>query len=212
MSDRTILFHFKVANVANYLKPKGTKAHKTSKKRLPQPQPVAHLRHIVRLLAVHLIEVFQTDAVFLRNGVHGIPILHHIDGIGFGRLLLLFLQVDDVPLFQRVIFLQVIVFHQLLPADAKLLAQRLEGVAVTGHNVSDAVGNEHLMRTGKPGLLLHQFLPIAHDALAIILIKVIILNNRNQAVGIRRVGGIACLLQSACNLFASHCISPASSS
>ena len=82
--------------------------------------------------------------------MHGITVFHYVDGMGFGGFLALFFQVNNVSRLQCVFFMEVVVFHQLLPADVKLLAQHLEGVSVARHDISYIVGNVHLMRIGQP--------------------------------------------------------------
>ena len=167
---------------------------------LSQPQPIPHFRHIFSILAVHLIQIFQANAVFLRNGMHGIAVFYNIDSVRLSCLLTFSLQVNDIASLQRIIFLQVIILHQLPPTDAELLPQELESISIACYDVSDIVGDIDLMRTGKPGLLLQFFLPVAGFALAhapaVIFIKLVILDNRNQTVGIRGIGGISRLFQS----------------
>ena len=53
--------------------------------------------------------------------------------------------------------MQVVIFHQFAPTDAELLAQELEGISVTCHDIGYVIGDIHLVRISEPGLLL-QFL------------------------------------------------------
>lgn len=128
---------------------------------LSQAQSVSHFRHIFRIFPIHLIQVLQADAVLLRNGVHGVSVSHDINGVGLGGFLAFSFQIDNVAGLQSIVFMQVIIFHQFPPADVELLAQELESVSVTSHNIGNVIGNIHLMRIGKPGLLLQLLLQIA---------------------------------------------------
>ena len=50
--------------------------------------------------------------------------------------LLLCFQIDDVTAHQSIVTLQIVVLHQLLPADIELFGQRLKGIPVTGYDIA----------------------------------------------------------------------------
>ena len=123
----------------------------------------------------------------------------------FGGFLLFRFQIDNITSFQSIVFMQVVILHQLLPANIKLSAQEAESIAITSHDIRYIIGYIYLMRIGKPRLLLQLFLPFtsftfAH-ATTVVLVKVVIFNNRNQTVGIRRVCRISGFLQTASPTF-----------
>ena len=61
--------------------------------------------------------------VLLRNGMHGVAIFHDVNRIPLRSFLFLTFQINDITRLQRIILMQVIVLHKLLPTDIELLAQ-----------------------------------------------------------------------------------------
>ena len=89
--------------------------------------------------------------------MHGVTLTHlMINNIRYS-LLVLFLQVDNITLFQRIITLQVVIFDKLLPANLKLTPQQLESIAIASNHIRQSVGNIDIMRIGQPRFLLEQF-------------------------------------------------------
>ena len=132
--------------------------------------------------------------------MHGVAVAHDVPFVGLLRLLVLLLEVDDVAGHEGVFLVEVVVFHQLLPADAELASEQAEGVSLAHDDVGQSVGQIDLMGVDEPGLLLHLLLPAAElplaHALAVVFVEVVVLDEGDQAVGVGAVGGIAGLLQS----------------
>ena len=66
---------------------------------LPQAKAVAYLGYVLTILAVHLVEVLQADAVALRDAMHRVAIAYDVVGILLGGLLVFLFQLDDVAIF-----------------------------------------------------------------------------------------------------------------
>ena len=97
------------------------------------PQSVANLQLVVGREVVDFVEVFQTNAVDLRDKIHALSRSYHMDMVTelLVGMLALLLQIDDIAIVESVVVRSLIVFRQVMSRDAHFTTNRGEGVACT---------------------------------------------------------------------------------
>ena len=166
---------------------------------LSQAETVTDADLVVGREMVHLVEVLQTDTVLLGDGVHRLAIAHVMQTtlIVLGGLRLFLLQPDDLALFQLVALVALVILSQLAVADAHLVGNRAESVALARDDIVVLVKETDRMPHAARNMILRT---VGHELVVVlgpvIFIEFIELDDLYQFAGVLGICGITCGLQS----------------
>ena len=162
---------------------------------------------MVNIKIVHLVEIFESDTILLRDNVHAFSLFYDMWAILvlFWCLLALLFEIYDFSFVHNVIFISLVVFGKFAPVNLYFLTQCLEGVAFAGYEIVVVI--ELVVRV-QESLCIDSLLAstmLSHKAVesfSLVVVKEFVeFNDLYQLVGVLWIGGVTTLFQSLCPAF-----------